>query len=632
MKLRNHLMLWLALTSIAPLLVLMLVGNRYNQQVLLDSVDQDMLSELNRLASSLDRQFRRQQDLLATLAESPIVHEFGAALSEVVEQGRPSWRYSQSRWQVEGLLRDIQPLVAEDAELRILDGFGNTVIKASFRANRHPDLESLLPYPISEVEPGSRLSQLLSGDGAEEIQSLYLWNPATLEEVPPLLSYVKPVQLGSQRFYLTFNHSGERLDRVLNLAPRLRGAQLSIVEVDPLPLGLPRLLFDDATVTQFSSRHHPGFESLGFQLLRQWSQQPEAVFDSPDGGQRVYFSEYQPYPDSFVTWLLVSRVDRSVLTQQFRVTRWGLSGLMILMLILGLVLSTIASRRLSRPIIRLAENLQHYAEGKPTQPDIPTLSSEVKGLQDAFNNMTQTLEQAQKRQVQAEKRLQESAKLASVGEMAAGIGHELNNPLNNILSLSKLLKQEVIGYPQWAEDVDSLREEALRASRIVRGVLNFARQIEPDYRRFHIAKWLQCCVGRVSQLAQARSIEVEVDCADEVELEADPFQLEQVMVNLLRNAIQSSEAKGRVKVIVCSDLQRLMIEVIDQGAGLSSAAETRIFEPFFTTREVGEGSGLGLSVSLGIMETHAGDLRLVNNVFGGCTATMSLPLSSAEST
>ena len=625
MKLRNHLMFWLTLTSILPLLVLLLVGNRYNQRVLLESVDQDMLTELNRLASSLDQQLRRPQDLLETLAESPIVHEFGEALSEVVEQGGVSWRYSQSRWQVEGLLRDIQPLVAEDAELRILDRFGNTVIKASFGAHRQPDLDSLLPYPISEAEPDARLAQWLDHHASGEIQSLYLPHFATSEAVSPLLSYIKPVQLSHQRLYITFSHTGERLDQVVNLAPRLRGARLSILEAEPQPAGQPRLLFDDATGTHFLSRHPAVSASLGSQLLASWSHQPEGVFETRDEAQRVYFSEYQPYPDSFVTWLLVASVDKEVLTQQFRVTRWGLSGLVVLMLILGLLLSTVASRRLSRPIIRLAENLRHYAEGKPTQPDIPTLSSEVKGLQDAFNKMTDTLEQAQKQQALAEKRLQASAKLASIGEMAAGIGHELNNPLNNILSLSKLLKQEANGYPQLVEDADSLREEALRASRIVRGVLNFARQIEPDYQRFNVSKWVKCCVGRVREIADACSVEITVNCTMERELEADPFQLEQVMVNVLRNAIQSSPAGGQVEVNVSADESQLWIKVIDHGEGLSASAEQRIFEPFFTTREVGEGSGLGLSVSLGIMKTHAGDLQLVNHIAGGCIATISLP-------
>ncbi|MDX1824129.1 MAG: HAMP domain-containing sensor histidine kinase, partial [Thiohalomonadales bacterium] len=222
-----------------------------------------------------------------------------------------------------------------------------------------------------------------------------------------------------------------------------------------------------------------------------------------------------------------------------------------------------------------------------------------------------------------------------------GIGHEINNPLNNILSYSKLLKRSLQQQPdgidktqqqQMLADLQSLREETLRASDIIKGILNFARQVPPQYSRFTVQPWLDNTLNLVRQTAKSRQIHLELSNSYEGELEGDRGQLQQALVNLLLNAIQASPADSIVRVDAQCEDEQLIIKVSDEGAGISEETLDNIFDPFFTTKPEGEGSGLGLSISLGIIERHQGQLEINNNPQRGVTATITLPLWAQTNT
>ncbi|MDQ2952469.1 MAG: ATP-binding protein, partial [Chloroflexota bacterium] len=231
-------------------------------------------------------------------------------------------------------------------------------------------------------------------------------------------------------------------------------------------------------------------------------------------------------------------------------------------------------------------------------------------------------------------RLMESDRLAAVGELVAGVAHEVNNPLSSISAFAQLLLRDGALTPQQRESIEVIRGETTRASQVVKDLLAFARRSEPQSAPLD----LNGVVGRTVRMRQYQfseaSVRVESDlAADLPSVMGDARQLQQVCLNLLTNAVQAMSPGGgtlRVHTYQTNDLVRL--EVTDTGPGIAVDARAHIFEPFFTTKKEGEGTGLGLSVSYGIVTTHGGTIEVVATGPAGTTFRVTLPVASALAT
>ncbi|MFO7580129.1 MAG: HAMP domain-containing sensor histidine kinase [Nitrosomonas halophila] len=290
---------------------------------------------------------------------------------------------------------------------------------------------------------------------------------------------------------------------------------------------------------------------------------------------------------------------------------------------------------MAQPVCRLAGRLKAYANGDHAQrAEEKQAIDEIGSLAQAFNYLADTLDTAREQRDRAEHMMLQSNKLASIGQMAAGIGHEINNPLNNVLSYTKLL-QRTLQKGEYTDaqtrqrlnaDLEALRDEALRASDIVRGILNFARQVPPQYTQFEVRPWLENTLALVRQAARERRVHLKLECDFTGELEGDRSQLQQALINLLLNAIQASPPDAEVLIRCQSEAKQLILTIRDEGEGIVAEKLDNIFDPFFSTKAEGEGSGLGLSISLGIIEYHNGSLTIENTPGAGVTATVVLPL------
>ncbi|MDD2894348.1 MAG: ATP-binding protein, partial [Halothiobacillaceae bacterium] len=255
---------------------------------------------------------------------------------------------------------------------------------------------------------------------------------------------------------------------------------------------------------------------------------------------------------------------------------------------------------------------------------------EIRELENDFNDMAERLRAAEAERLRSERKMLQQAKLASIGQMAAGIGHEINNPLNNILSYATLIER-ALPYKnnELRKDIKDLKEETLRAGRIVRGVMNFARQLPPAHRVFKVCPWIKQTLELIEPEAMAKDVILAVQsCAPACEANADADQLQQVLLNLLRNALHATAEDGQIELHAECENQRLCVSVRDHGAGLSDEVLEHLFDPFFTTKTVGEGTGLGLSISLGIIQYHGGELNIRNHPEGGVDARFEIPLAA----
>lgn len=636
MRIRTQIISWVFLVTIVPLTFLALAATYYIEYNYERGARAAINTSLDTLAGELKRHLQSNRDLAMGLARSSAVQEFLPLMKQANEgnQDDNALTFNIDRSRITHYFEGFQTILPGMYIMRLMDPYGNSYIKVSHNKVSAPIYEGVNGVMFAEQETDGRqfrkrLEKLTRGEvsmtilAQNEQQSDFM-------RVLPLLDYIVPLYDGNTLVgALSLTLFGETVDGILDNAPRLYNGKLFVVENNPdtnSRYGL--LLYDDASETHLAQIRGIAKTFQGVY----GDKEMDAITDNPAGIDKLpnatlYFDEFYPYPNSLVSWIIGTRVENAQIVEPFRQIRWVIGSVAGLALIISLLLGDIGVRIIARPLAELSSNLLSYARGEQVKRVNTDASvAEVRDLEVAFNTMADSLDKAGAERDKANHMLLQSAKLASIGQMAAGIGHELNNPLNNILSYAKLIERELDKQDERARgDLTSLKQEALRASDIIRGILNFARQVTPQYAPFAVCQWLQDTLALVQQTAKSAGVRVDSDCDEDVIVEGDRNQLQQALINLLINAIQASTQGDEVHVIVQVDSEEVSISVIDQGSGVAEENRDRIYDPFFTTKPEGDGSGLGLSISLGIVERHDGKLVLSSNPDRGTTATMVIP-------
>lgn len=231
----------------------------------------------------------------------------------------------------------------------------------------------------------------------------------------------------------------------------------------------------------------------------------------------------------------------------------------------------------------------------------------------------------------AENRLIQAAKLAAVGEMAAGIAHELNNPLTSVTGFAELVLEEMPEGSESRKDLETVMREARRARDVVRRLLDFARQSESTRSRASLNEVVEDVVALSRHLIHTSGIELKIDL--EMNLPwvlIDANQMKQVLINLVHNALQAMPDGGEMEIKTSNASRNnrdwVIVSVQDTGVGIPQLEQARIFEPFYTTKGNQGGTGLGLSVTYGIITDHGGQIEVVSQPGAGAKFTVWLPL------
>jgi len=232
-----------------------------------------------------------------------------------------------------------------------------------------------------------------------------------------------------------------------------------------------------------------------------------------------------------------------------------------------------------------------------------------------------------------QEQLLQSEKMSAVGQLIAGVAHELNNPLTAILGYAQLLESE--GLNDRAQDyVGKMFKQAQRTHRVVQNLLSFARQRKPERSKVDIRKVLEETLSLRDYDLKVNNIVVEKDLgADAAMVVADPHQIEQVFLNIINNAVDAileTGHSGKLKIRVYCQSGDACAQFADDGPGIKDPK--RIFDPFYTTKNVGKGTGLGLSICYGIVKEHGGDITAHNAPEGGAVIEVRLPLAVAAGT
>ena len=227
-----------------------------------------------------------------------------------------------------------------------------------------------------------------------------------------------------------------------------------------------------------------------------------------------------------------------------------------------------------------------------------------------------------------EQQIRNSEKLASVGKLAAGVAHEINNPLGGILNCLYNLRKGTVSAARQEEYVASMEDGLRRVQKIVRQLLDFSQQHDPELALCDINRVVEQVLVLTDHLFIPHQVVLETHLSRDIpDLWIDRHMMEQVLMNLILNAVQAMKSGGVLTIRTLIKEGSCLVEVKDTGCGISASVLPRIFDPFFTTKNEGEGTGLGLSVSLGIVERHGGKITVESEVGRGTRFMVSLPFA-----
>jgi signal transduction histidine kinase len=352
-------------------------------------------------------------------------------------------------------------------------------------------------------------------------------------------------------------------------------------------------------------------------------------------------------------------------------------------LAIGIVIGFWLSRSISVPVLALRDAANKVGDGDLTQRVTNTPNDEIGELANAFNNMVVDLAKAREELREAnlnlgsineelhatvedlkatQEQLIQSEKMASLGQLTAGIAHEINNPINFVTANIQPLKDdlqdilrvlsrydEVVrekGLGNEFAEVEAFKREAkidytlqevndllkgiedgaMRTSEIVKGLRNFSRLDQNVYRKTNLNESLESTLTLLHSSYKNR-IEIVKEYGDLREVDCYPGKINQVFMNILSNAIQAIPEQGTIFITTLQLEDNVRISIRDTGTGMSDEVRKRIFDPFFTTKDVGKGTGLGLSISFGIIQKHSGDIEVFSESGKGTEFVITIPIN-----
>jgi len=435
-------------------------------------------------------------------------------------------------------------------------------------------------------------------------------------------------------------YGGILLNRNYEIVDKVKQTVYEEVKYKGQDIGTATIFQDDVRIST-NVRNEDGNRAIGTRVSEEVYDQVirkgERWIDRAYVVNNWYITAYEPIKDSrnrIVGILYVGVLEQKYLDIQ-RETILPFLAIALIGTLITMIAAYFLSTRISIPINKLVFASNEVAQGNLDAKVELTTNDELQYLAESFNAMANALKKRDE-QVKdfATKKIMEAERLALIGQLSANVAHELNNPLQGIVTFSHLLLED-----QECNDparMDSLRKivgQADRCREIIRGLLDFSRQRKPDKTFCSINTVLENCVSLLEMQALFHNIKIvrnlQVDLPMTV---VDPSQIERVFINLIVNAAEAMNGNGQLTLITFFNAKNetIEIDIKDTGCGISEEDMEKIFDPFFTTKDVGHGTGLGLAISYGIIKSHKGDLSAKSIEGKGTTFTIVLPVAAIE--
>ncbi|MGC9323691.1 MAG: cache domain-containing protein [Desulfomonilia bacterium] len=347
-----------------------------------------------------------------------------------------------------------------------------------------------------------------------------------------------------------------------------------------------------------------------------------------------YISSYTPIWD--IDNNIIGMLYTGILEAKYRDmklhTTWIFLGITTLGMIIAFIISFSLGQNIIKRIRILKQATEAISSGNLEYQLPPGRSSGFDMLDEAFNNMAKSLKDRDDRLQKAFQRITRTERLASLGQMAAGVAHEINNPLGGILLYSNLVLEELPADHTSRNNMEKIIYQTDRCKKIVQSLLDFARTPSGDQNPLSINDVILTSLNLVKDQSMFLGIQVQIELASDLpKIMGDASRLEEVFLNLFINAADAMEGSGTLTIRSrVSSTGGIKISIADTGKGIDKAYLPHIFEPFFTTKEPGQGTGLGLSITYGIIQKHNGIIDVESEPGKGTTFVITLPPHMGE--
>ncbi|UCH07273.1 MAG: cache domain-containing protein, partial [Deltaproteobacteria bacterium] len=349
-----------------------------------------------------------------------------------------------------------------------------------------------------------------------------------------------------------------------------------------------------------------------------------------------YITAYEPIEDIFGE--RVGMLYVGVLEAKYIDMRRNALSILVIITVAGMILAIglgyILADKIMNPVNRLIRASQQVSEGDLT-PDIGTVSKDEIGvLQKTFLDMVAAMG---RRTAAAESQVLQSEKQASVGRLAAGVAHEINNPLTGVLSYAHMLLRRKDLADDIRSDLEVIIDSTERVRKVVRGLLEFSRQTKLTPEPTDVNNLIRSTISLMENQALVKGVSIRFSPGENLpKVTLDRGQFQSVLLNMIINSLDATEPGDNINIYTATGLSSsdsghtgVEITIADTGSGIPPENLDKLFDPFFTTKEVGKGTGLGLSVSLGIVQRHGGTIRVQSEVGKGTRFFVWLPIEGS---
>jgi len=349
-----------------------------------------------------------------------------------------------------------------------------------------------------------------------------------------------------------------------------------------------------------------------------------------------YIAAYEPIKDineKIIGMLYVGVLEEKFMDMRNKAIAIFL-GIMVTGMVMALVISSFLARGIIQPIKDLIYASGQWAKGNLDYRVTTKYKDEIGQLGQTFNHMALSLkERDEKLKEYADQQIMKSERLATLGQLSAGVAHEINNPLGAILMYTHLALEDLDDKDTMRRNLERAIAETSRCKDVVKGLFDFAHQTEPKVEQADINETVKRTLAIVVNQAIFKDVKITKKlCPSLPKVLMDVGQIQQVFTNIVLNAADAIEGTGELTVTTgkVSDDKYIQIEFTDTGCGIEQENLEKIFEPFFTTKEVGRGTGLGLAVSYGIITRHKGTIEVKSEPGKGTAFIIRLPVKQRE--
>ncbi len=302
----------------------------------------------------------------------------------------------------------------------------------------------------------------------------------------------------------------------------------------------------------------------------------------------------------------------------------------LVIVLIAAIFGVLVSRQITRPLERLSNAVRKIAKGDFDVNVAIKSSDEIGMLSNSFNEMAGELKERESSLKAAQDALVQSEKMAAIGTLSAGLAHEVKNPLSAVLGYAQLSKRKLDQPEALLKNLDIIEHETKRCNEIISNLMQFSRQEKGEFVQIAVNEVVSKSMTIVDHQLSLKNVRIESELADDIpQITGNANQLQQVLMNLMINAQHAiGDDGGTITLATFVRDESVTITVSDTGPGVPAEIRAKIFEPFFTTKPAGQGTGLGLSVTYGIIKDHGGEITVERADTGGAKFVIILPLQA----